>query len=420
MINLRNDLNYHPIISTRTAFFSLTTYPILLCKGATQAWNVLRAIPLSRYSLATNEEAEGESNRKYFKPRTINFAALFLYTFPLISAATPVYLITKESSKINQKFAEYDQDFLKIISGRLGTNEIVRLNSKALENMNSMVNSSKQVLLFSRIMSFGCLCNVVLLFSIMVFSYGRILQAVQYQIKTYRLAMKQRQALEVLSRTQEISPDVSTSTINLHSKGLELLPASHTANFSGSQNDSLQSNKSTHGNLSKRSLNESLKKISSFLPSLRKNPTLTQYTFRLTRLNPRVGHDLNPRDLQEWELINRQLLSSQHQALKKHRVNLIWQVACSTMIIFSFTGINLLILLNWLQIPNRHSLAYLTWFIISWASISWVVTLGIPFGLAACLVAISSPIVGLRENKERVESLEEDEDARKKYLKTFV
>jgi len=71
-----------------------------------------------------------------------------------------------------------------------------------------------------------------------------------------------------------------------------------------------------------------------------------------------------------------------------------------------FMVMDVMISINSLQIPTRHTLADLNWFTVCIANATWVWTMGIPFGLAAVIVAYSSPITALREKADVVEEFD--------------
>ncbi|PLW16084.1 hypothetical protein PCANC_17499 [Puccinia coronata f. sp. avenae] len=202
LICLLIDLHSTAIISARTTCLSLLAYPILLCTGWTKIWNILRAIPLTKYGLATMRQTIGDSSLKFFAPRTLNFLSAILHAFPLLFGAV---LITKEVWRIDQTFTQYSQNYASIISGKIDIESIASLNVMEVEQLISMLHRSDKVLFLARVISFGYFLNGVALLFIMVFGYYRLLEAVGYQVDTFQKAFKQRAPIASCARTLKSS-----------------------------------------------------------------------------------------------------------------------------------------------------------------------------------------------------------------------
>ncbi|PLW05508.1 hypothetical protein PCASD_20574 [Puccinia coronata f. sp. avenae] len=378
LICLLIDLHSTAIISARTTCLSLLAYPILLCTGWTKIWNILRAIPLTKYGLATMRQKIGDSSLKFFAPRTLNFLSAFLYAFPLLFGAVPIGLITKEVWRINQTFTQYSQNYASIISGKIDIESIASLNVMAVEQLISMLHRSDKVLFLARVISFGYFLNGVALLFIMVFGYYRLLEAVGYQVDTFQKAFKQRAPIASCARTLKSSHKLESTPF---------------PNGDGStRSDSIQTH--VKGRHQLRWLTIS---FTSWLPSFRPDPQFPEKPDPTSPINQ--GPKL---DEQQWESANQEAIDSQFKSLKRYKVNLIWQAFFNGLILLSFLGLTVTVFGNLLQVPNLHSLSDLIWVTITWASASWVLTVGLPFGLVACVVAFSPPITTLRENEERV------------------
>lgn len=96
LVSLLKDIRRKSLISLSAGGISLITYPLLLCTGWTKIWNILRAVPLTKYGLTSAMQTNGELNVTYFNPRTVNLMSAFFYGFPLLYGGAPIYLITKE------------------------------------------------------------------------------------------------------------------------------------------------------------------------------------------------------------------------------------------------------------------------------------------------------------------------------------
>lgn len=383
LICLLIDMDSATVISARTVFLSLLSYPILLFTGWTKVWNVLRTIPLTKYGLATMRQTNGDSSLKFFAPRTINCISAFLYGFPLLFGSVPIGLITEEVWKINQTFTAYNHGYSSIISGTMDSESISNLNIIAVKQLMTMLHSSDRVLFLARLISVGYFFNGLVLLFVMIFGYYRLLKAVAYQIETFQ------KALELCGSTTSCvrilkSPCKFESTPN--SPGGDLAPA-----------DSVQAHVKE---CNKRSW--VVMHLPAWLPSFRRDAEFFDKSAADSALNHHTGVEGR-----RWESLNQETIYSQRKALERYKVNLLWQVSCNGLISLSFLGLNVTIFSNLLQVPHRHSLSALIWLTITWASVSWVLTVGIPFGLVACVVAFSPPITSLRENEERVVEFDE-------------
>lgn len=383
LISLLKDIRRNSLISVTAGGISLITYPLLLCTGWTKVWNILRAVPLTKYGLTSAMQTNGELNVTYFNPRAINFLSAFFYGFPLLFGGGPIYLITKEIWRINQTFNEYNRNYMMIISGSIESKEILQFNIEALQQVSSMLDSSNNVLFLARLLSMGYLLYVITIFLLMLFGYSLILQAVRYQIQTFQKSFEPRgiplaignvQALDVSSKSPSISISSSYESPSCHSE--------------------------QHG---KRSWISRATNFSNWLPTLRHSSELLENPRRFS--SPFHSHTL---DSQEWERKNRALIRQQLKALRRYQVNLIWQSCCNTLITASFCGMNIIVGFNLLGVPSHYSLSNLSCFTITWSSVSWVSSWGIPLGLAMCMVSFSTPVKALRENAQRVEEEEED------------
>ncbi|PLW30606.1 hypothetical protein PCASD_20575 [Puccinia coronata f. sp. avenae] len=378
LICLLIDLHSTTIISARTTSLSLLSYPILLCTGWTKIWNVLRAIPLTKYGLATMRQTIGDSSLKYFAPRTINCLSAFSYAFPLLFGAVPIGLITKEVWRINQTFAQYSQNYASIIGGKIDIESIASLNVMAVEQLISMLHRSDKVLFLARVISFGYFVNGLALLFIMLFGYYRLLEAVEYQVDTFQKAFEQHAPMASCAGTLN-------SSYKLESTPFPTGDGSTRSGF-------VQTHAKGRHHLSWLTIH-----LTSWLPSFRPDLQFPEKTDPTSPVNQRPKLDE-----QQWESLNQETIYSQYKSFKRYKVNLIWQAVFNGLISLSFLGLNVTVLSNLLQVPHLHSLSDLIWVTITWASASWVLTVGIPFGLVACVVAFSPPITTLRENEERV------------------
>ncbi|OAV90354.1 hypothetical protein, variant 2 [Puccinia triticina 1-1 BBBD Race 1] len=367
------DLKSNAPISTATCGLGLITYPLLVFTGWTKIWNVLRAVPLNRYGLTTARQGNGEFNATYFRPSTINLMSALFYGFPLIYGAAPICLVIKELWQINFTFKEYNRNYSAIISGNIDNESIAKLNIEALNQMASMFHGGEKVLFLARIIAAGFLLYLVLSFSIMLFGYIRILQAVRFQIATFRQSYEQRMPFAIGNEALETASAPSIRSISI--------------SYLTSSCDSSEHKKRSW--ISTR--------LPSWLPNLRQTPDFLEKSRRTP-----VSNDPRTLGLQEWENDNRSLLRLQLKALRRYEVNLIWQLCCNALTMFGFCGMNIVVCFNLLDVPTYYSISDLSWFTITWASISWVWTIGIPMGIVVFVVSRSPPISALRENTERL------------------
>ncbi|WAQ86629.1 hypothetical protein PtA15_7A356 [Puccinia triticina] len=368
------------VLSTATVTLSLSTYPFMMCAGWTKIWNILRALPLTKYGLVTRmRQTNAGSTMTYFKPRTINLISLFFFIFPFAFAGPPIYLITLHVIEINRIYKQYNDSFLAIISGQLQPTTILNLNIDALTQVAIMRKRADAVLFLSRFISGGYCLNIIILFFMMLFGYFRILQAVQYQIRTFRQALQETIPLSLGIQSSE---NVSK---------LQVQPTPVSTNFNTSITDDISKDQRQKPLLVS-------KNILKLLPSFRDNPDFLEKPRSSTSSNNSLSNSKQP-----WEINNRAAIQSQCKALKIYQVNLIWQVLCNTTVMLVLVVMDSMILFNYLQIPTRHTLSDLNWFTITVANVTWIMTIGIPFGLVAAIVAFSSPITSLREKSEVVE-----------------
>ncbi|WAQ86630.1 hypothetical protein PtA15_7A357 [Puccinia triticina] len=366
-------------------FYVISALPAIRKEGLwffkfESVWNVLRAIPLTKYGLATMRQTNGDSSVKFFTPRTINLLSGFFYSFPLIFGSVPIGMITNEVSKINQTITEYKHGYANIISGQLDNESIASLNTIAVKQLMYMTHHSDKVILLARVIAFGYFFNGLLLQLVMSFGYYRILKAVGYQIDTFHNVLEQQPTTTFGDETPKYKSESTPASINVNSTS------------SGSTRTQA---KRLHGRWITIHL-------PTWLPSLRPDPDFLGKP-ELTSTN--THH--HTRDSQKWESLNQEMIHSQYKSLKRYKVNLIWQAFCNALILISFLGLNVTVFSNLLQVPLHHSLSDLIWFTITWASWSWVLTVGLPFGIVACVVAFSPPITALRENEERVEGYDD-------------
>ncbi|KAA1102667.1 hypothetical protein PGTUg99_029754 [Puccinia graminis f. sp. tritici] len=369
---LLNDLKSNALVSTATCGLGLMTYPILLFMGWTKIWNVLRAVPLTKYGLTTARQANGDFNATYFRPKTINLLSAVFYGFPLIYGGAPICLVIKHLWEINSTFDKYNRNFLAIISGEIDSNSILKLNLEAVGQTTYMLQRSNEVVFLSRLIAFGFLSYVIISFFMMWFGYIRILQAVKYQIEILRQSYEQRIPFAI--GNEAIEPASSIRSMSM----------SHS--YDASPCDSTRQKKNRW--ISTR--------LPSWLPNLRQTPDFIEKPRRVP--SPTDSRKLG---LHEWESANRALLGFQLRALRRHEVNLIWQACCNALAMFAFSGMNITVCFNLLRVPTHHSASDLVWFTITWASVSWVWTIGIPMGLALFIVSRSPPVTALRESAER-------------------
>ncbi|WAR56493.1 hypothetical protein PtB15_7B342 [Puccinia triticina] len=338
--------------------------------GWTKIWNVLRAVPLTKYGLTSARQPNGESNVTYFRPRTINLLSAFFYGFPVIFGGLPVCLITKEISEINKTFLEYSHSYSTIHNGRTTTTQsMTEFNAETTKQTSSMIYSGEKLVFLWRLLSTGYCCNIVILFLIMAFGYFRIFQAVRYQTQTFRKSFEQHTSLAIRSHPVERSSTLKSTSI---SEGCN----KPSVNFT---------------QLTERAWIPQT--IASWSPTSHQEPD------SLRNINYPPSNSHSPTlGTQEWQSVNREKALSQYKALIKYERNLVWQASCNALIMLSFLGMNVAVWCNWMQVPTRHSLSDLTWFIITWSSVSWVFAVGLPAGLVACLSSRSPPITFLREN----------------------
>ncbi|KNE92505.1 hypothetical protein PSTG_14106 [Puccinia striiformis f. sp. tritici PST-78] len=375
---LLRDLRSKSLTSALTCGMGLSTYPILLFTGWTRIWNVLRAVPLTKHGLTTARQSNGEVNRTYFRPRTINVLSVLFYTVPLLYGGAPIYLLIKGTGQINQTFKEYNHNYSRIMSGSVGSKTILKYNLKAIEQMSSMLHTSQKVLSLSRLLAFGYLIYIVTSWLIMSFGYIRILQAVKYQIQTFKQSLDQRKAIAVDRQKLEASTKSDSISVT----------RSYDSSSCGSSISTARSY------ISATFLN--------LLPTLRPNPDFLEKPSQSTRTTEsRTG------GLEQWEIANRTLIQFQLKALRRYRVNLYWQMCSNSLILMCFFALNFIVCFNLLGVPTNYSVSDLSWLTITWASLSWVVSLGIPMGLVSFIVSLSPPVTTLRENTERVDEKED-------------
>ncbi|KAI7955737.1 hypothetical protein MJO29_007136 [Puccinia striiformis f. sp. tritici] len=379
----QNDLT-KSYLSTLTVTLSLSTYPFMLCTGWTKIWNVLRTVPLTRYGLITTmRQTNANSTLSYFKPRTLNLLSIFFYLFPFVFAGPSIYWIALDLIEIENTYKQYNHAFSTIMTGKLTSNTILQLNIKALGQTAFMKQRAEKVIFHSRVISFGYAIYVVMLFFMMIFGYFRILEAVRHQIRTFRQAIDQHQL---------------PLSLNIPSTGnLSVVQASPVStNFdvsSFSDGSVLEKGSSTRPRPARLGM-----EVVSWLPSLRPDPDFLDQA-----CTSNVASDyLNSNEQQPWEKKNRAIFNSQCKALQRYQVNLFWQVSCNTILMIALVVMDYIIFSNALHIPTRHKLSDLNWFSISMANVTWLSTVGIPFGLVAVVVAFSSPITTLRERTEVV------------------
>ncbi|KAI7956918.1 hypothetical protein MJO28_004013 [Puccinia striiformis f. sp. tritici] len=374
LILLVKDLKSNSMSAISTGM-GVGTFPILTFMGWTKIWNVLRAVPLTKYGLATARKANGESNVTYFKPRSINVLSALFYSVPLLFGGIPICLLVKAISEINRTFTEHNQNYSRIMSGSIEGEEILEVNLKALDQIASMQQASKKVTFLARLIASGYLFYVIISLIIMSLGYYRILEAVRYQIETFQKSFDQRipfaigpEAIETPSRLQSMSVSDSYDASSGHSSRQRHWISSRLPDWL-----------------------PTLRQSSHFLEKPRRSPTKTE--------SRTLG-------LQQWESVNQALIQDQLKSLKRYQVNLYWQAACNSLTMFSFMGLNSIIAFNLLGVPTHYSASDLSWFSITWSSVSWVSTLGIPLGLVVFIVSLSPPITPLRENTERVDEVD--------------
>jgi len=377
----RKDLK-KSILSTATVTLSLTTYPFMLCIGWTKIWNVLTLIPRHKAGLAMRR-TNGDSTLTYFKPRTLNILSAFFYTSPFAYGGPLIYLITVDVIDINHRFRDYDDAFSTIMTGKLQPETVLKLNIEALTQLASMRQLGDKVLLFSRLISFGYCLSVFVLLCLMLFGYHRILQSVRYQIRIFH---------------QAVEPQVPLS-LSIVSSGNNSSPKT----VVDSTSPATSCGETTILKRRRKSLKTVLR-FPSWLPAFRPDPDFLQKPSANLTSDNLYLNSLN--DSQPWERNNRAIVYSQWNALKKYQVNLVWQAFCITIVMVCFMVMDVMISINYLQIPTRHTLADLNWFTVCIANATWVWTMGIPFGLAAVIVAYSSPITALREKADVVEEFD--------------
>ncbi|PLW07804.1 hypothetical protein PCASD_24372 [Puccinia coronata f. sp. avenae] len=373
----RRDLK-DQFLSTLTITLSLCTYPFILCTGWTKIWNVLRAVPSNKDGLAMRH-ANRNSTLTYFKPRTMNLLAIFFYAFPFAFAGPLIYLVALDTVEINEKYRKSSKGFLTIISGKLSTNKILKLNDETLTYMSLMQQRGDKILFYCRLISFGYFLNIVALLFMMLFGYFYIIQAVRHQIRIFRQAAEHH------------------------------IPSSFTVQASGGNDSGLKSMSISTGldssNFGGRSTYRQRKRspqpvlnISRWLPAFRPDPDFLQKSQSST-MSSNTEY-LN--DSQQWECNNREIIYSQWNALQRYQVNLIWQASCNTIVMVILAVMDFIIFSNYLEIPARRTLCDLNWFTVTVANVTWVLTIGIPFGLVNVVVAFSSPITALRERTDVV------------------
>ncbi|POW19826.1 hypothetical protein PSHT_04206, partial [Puccinia striiformis] len=346
LILLVKDLKSNSMSAISTGM-GVGTFPILTF----MVWNVLRAVPLTKYGLATARKANGESNVTYFKPRSINVLSALFYSVPLLFGGIPICLLVKAISEINRTFTEHNQNYSRIMSGSIEGEEILEVNLKALDQIASMQQASKKVTFLARLIASGYLFYVIISLIIMSFGYYRILEAVRYQIETFQKSFDQRipfaigpEAIETPSRLQSMSVSDSYDASSGHSSRQRHWISSRLSDWL-----------------------PTLRQSSHFLEKPRRSPTKTE--------SRTLG-------LQQWESL---------KSLKRYQVNLYWQAACNSLTMFSFMGLNSIIVanlittlcipaFNLLGVPTHYSASDLSWFSITWSSVSWVSTLRHPTG----------------------------------------
>lgn len=380
----RSDLK-DQFLSTLTVTLSLCTYPFMLCTGWTKIWSVLRAVPLNKDGL-TMRHANHNSTLTYFKPRTMNLLAIFFYAFPFAFAGPLICLVALDSVEINAKYRKSNKGFLTILSGKLPTNKILKMNDETLTYMSSMQQRGDKVLFYCRLISFGYFLNVVALLFMMLFGYYRIIQAVRHQIRIFRQAAEHR-----------IPSTLTVQASGGHDSGLKSMSIStgvDSSNFGGRNTYRVQRKRSPRPVL----------KISSWLPAFRPDPDFLPRSQCTSMMSSNAVSFMN--DSQQWECNNREIIYSQWNALERYQVNLIWQASCNTIVLVILSVMDVIIFSNFLEIPARRTLCDLNWFTVTVANVTWVLTIGIPFGLVTVVVAFSSPITALRERTDVVDDFD--------------
>ncbi|PLW22045.1 hypothetical protein PCASD_19452 [Puccinia coronata f. sp. avenae] len=319
LVSLLKDIRRKSLISVSAGGISLITYPLLLCTGWTKIWNILRAVPLTK---------------------TVNLMSAFFYGFPLLYGGAPIYLITKEIWRINKTFNEYNRNYMMILSGSINSKEILEFNIEALQQVTSMLDSSNKVLLLARLLSLGYLVYVIMAYVLMLFGYSLILQAVRYQIQTFRKSLEQRIPFDGALH-------VSSNSISISVSSAAIRP-----------------------------------------PVIQKN----------------AENEVGSPEIRTFQIGSLQCVIPQSSL--KSPVD--FQVCCNTLITASFCGMNIIVGFNLLGVPTHYSLSNLSCFTITWSSVSWVSSWGIPLGLAIFMASFSTPVKALRENTQRVDEEEED------------
>jgi hypothetical protein len=258
-------------------------------------------------------QTNGDSSLKFFRPRTINLLSVFLYGFPVIFGSVTIAMLTKEISEISQTFMEYNHGYSNIISGQLDNESISSLNSLAIQQLISMLHRSEKALFLSRLIGVGCFFNGLFLLSVMSFGYYRILKAVGYQIDTFRKASEHQAPLAFAVGALQSSYK------------LESTPVSNSFNSTSSGSIRTQAKRSP-------SLIWITPHLPTWLPSLRPDP---EFLGKPGPASPNTHFDS-----QKWESLNQEMIHSQYKALKRYKVNLIWQASCNALIVLSFLGLN--------------------------------------------------------------------------------
>ncbi|EFP91091.1 uncharacterized protein PGTG_16953 [Puccinia graminis f. sp. tritici CRL 75-36-700-3] len=295
-------------LSTTTIALSLSTYPFMLCT----VWNVLRALPLTKYGLVN-----AHSTKTYFKPRIINLLSIFFYAFPFVFAGPQVFLITLYTTEITQIYNEHNNSFLAIISGNLEAATIYQLNIEASARIASIQERGEKVLILSRLISFGYWLYILALFLMMLFGHLFVLQAVRYQLRTFR---------------QVLQPQIplTLSILQLAEARPELRPTPASAPFktpSGAYTIETQ-----------RKTPPALGSFSRWLPSLRHDQNFLEQSVSSNSFD-----DSGLKNQQPWQISNHMVIQSQCKALKTYQVNLVWQVIGNSTIMVVIAVLDMII-----------------------------------------------------------------------------
>ncbi|MBW0547616.1 hypothetical protein O181_087331 [Austropuccinia psidii MF-1] len=365
LISLQVDLK--GLIQPHTVTFSLLTHPFLFLMGWIHVWCVLSIIPPSKHSWGNSQVLRKVRLMASIPPKVRYALVTTVCLIPIGLLFVEIEKTYIEMSEVLKVFHAYDADYQLIMENNMNAKDIETTNLSALKKLEELQRKEDQLIKLDRLASIGFLLALISSLSFILGGSFLIFRALNHQLNLLRQIAREKNDVEALNESDKN-----------HKTGIT--------------NNPLMTDKHLTSFESKSHLDASIKAGPNIFQKL--NVVINGWKTGLSsiqafeQINAAFWSSVpSSRSKNEWINTKEDKIYSHYERRVKVFKSTIGLVLLSSTIHFAYIVLNVIILTNAFQVPQKHTMSDFFFLLVIWSNFCWNFGVGSAASILSFLVS---------------------------------